>query len=116
MHLQENNSRGETSKFYSVIADEVTDTVNKEELSLILRFVLNGTVEEVFVDFGQVYQRMDSPQQTPEVSAMTWSHNNFVPDTLSQERMMTSLFFHGGGGRACDFVFSRGESRIFRVY
>ena len=33
-----------------------------------------------------------------------------------QERMMTSLFFHGGGGRACDFVFSRGESRIFRVY
>ena len=34
----------------------------------------------------------------------------------AQERMMTSLFFHGGGGRACDFVFSRGESRISRVY
>ena len=37
---------------------------------------------------------------------------------LKQEHMITSLFFHGGGagGRACDFVFSRGESRIFRVY
>ena len=39
-----------------------------------------------------------------------------VQNARNQERMMTSLFFHGGGGRACDFVFSRGESRIFRVY
>ena len=33
----------------------------------------------------------------------------------SQERMMTSLFFHGGGGRACDWQkFETGG--IFGVY
>ena len=42
------------AKFYSVIADEVTDTANKEELSLSLRFVFNGRVKEVFVDFVEV--------------------------------------------------------------
>ena len=42
------------AKFYSVIADEVTDTANKEELSISLRFVLDGTVKEVFVDFVEV--------------------------------------------------------------
>ena len=42
------------TKFYSVIADEVTDTANKEELSISLRFVLDGTIKEVFVDFMEV--------------------------------------------------------------
>ena len=42
------------AKFFSVIADEVTDTANKEELSLSLRFLLDGTVREVFVDFVEV--------------------------------------------------------------
>ena len=42
------------AKFFSVIADEVTDTANKEELSLSLRFVHAGTVKEVFVDFVEV--------------------------------------------------------------
>ena len=37
-----------------MIADEVTDTANKEELSLSLRFVVDGTVKEVFVDFVEV--------------------------------------------------------------
>ena len=27
----------------------------------------------------------------------------FHPTNDDQERMMTSLFFHGGGGRACDW-------------
>ena len=39
------------AKFYSVIADKVTDTANKEELSIS---VLDGTVKEVFVDFVEV--------------------------------------------------------------
>ena len=42
------------ANFYSVIADEVTDTANKEELPLSLRFVLDGAVKEVFVDFVEV--------------------------------------------------------------
>ena len=42
------------AKFYSIIADEVTDAANKEELSISLRFVLDGTVKEVFVDFVEV--------------------------------------------------------------
>ena len=41
-------------KFYSVIADKVTDTANKEELSLSLCFVLDGNVKEVFVGFVEV--------------------------------------------------------------
>ena len=31
------------AKLYSVIADEVTDMANREELSLSLRLVLDGT-------------------------------------------------------------------------
>ena len=42
------------TKFYSVIADEVTDTANKEELSLSLHFVFDGRVKKVFVDFVEV--------------------------------------------------------------
>jgi hypothetical protein len=42
------------AKFYSVIADEVTDAANKEELSISLRFVLDGVVKEMFVDFVEV--------------------------------------------------------------
>lgn len=41
-------------KFYSVIADKVTDAANKEELSLSLRFVFYGVVKEMFVDFLEV--------------------------------------------------------------
>ena len=73
------------AKLYSVIADEVTDTANREELSLPLHFVLDGTVKEVFVGFvevervtGQVlpqtiFQWLSThglSQQTSEVSAM----------------------------------------------
>ena len=37
-----------------MIADEVTDTANREELSFSLRFVVDGTVKEVFVGFVEV--------------------------------------------------------------
>ena len=39
------------AKYYTIIADEVTDLSNKEQLSLALRYVLDGKVKEVFVDF-----------------------------------------------------------------
>ena len=42
------------AKFYSIIADEVTDAGNREELSLVLRYVFNDEVKEVFVDFIEV--------------------------------------------------------------
>lgn len=42
------------TKLYSIIADKVTDVANKEELSLVLRYVLNNEVKEVFVDFIEV--------------------------------------------------------------
>lgn len=42
------------AKFYSIIADEVTDTANKEELSLVIRYVHDGEIREVFVDFLEV--------------------------------------------------------------
>ena len=38
-------------QFYSVIADDVIDTANKEELSLVFRYVINNEIKETFVDF-----------------------------------------------------------------
>lgn len=43
-----------SAKYYSIIADEVTDAANKEELSLVIRYVYNGEIREVFVDFLEV--------------------------------------------------------------
>ena len=55
------------AKFYSIIADEVTDISNKEELSLVIRYLHEEQVREVFVDFveveritGQVFGRNHS--------------------------------------------------------
>ena len=40
------------SKYFSVIADEATDVSNKENLSLVIRFVdSTQTIQEEFVDF-----------------------------------------------------------------
>ena len=36
---------------FSVMADETTDISNQEQMSLCLRYVLNGTIHEQFVDF-----------------------------------------------------------------
>ena len=47
-------SEVKVAKYYSVIADEGTDASNKEELSLVLRYLFNGEIKEVFVDFLQV--------------------------------------------------------------
>lgn len=42
------------AKYYSIIADEVVDVSNKEQLSISCRYVLSGGVKEVFVDFVEV--------------------------------------------------------------
>ena len=39
------------AKYYSVIADEVTDVANKEQLSISVRYCLDCCVKEVFLDF-----------------------------------------------------------------
>ena len=49
--LNDISSEVNRAKYYTIIADEVTDLSNKEQLPLALRYVLNGTVKEVFVDF-----------------------------------------------------------------
>ena len=43
-----------TAKYYSIVADEVTDAANHEELSLVFRYVYNKEIREVFVDFLEV--------------------------------------------------------------
>ena len=42
------------SKYYTLIADEVTDISNKERLSLSIRYVIVETVKEMFLDFVEV--------------------------------------------------------------
>ena len=44
----------QSAKYYSIIADEVTDVSNKEHLSLSIRYVSSGTVKEMFIDFVEV--------------------------------------------------------------
>ena len=50
-HRSQQHSEVKEAKFYSIIADEVTDVSNKEELSLVVRYLHKGNVKEVFVDF-----------------------------------------------------------------
>ena len=50
-HRSQRHSEVKEAKFYSIIADEVTDVSNKEELSLVVRYLHKGNVKEVFVDF-----------------------------------------------------------------
>ena len=52
-------SEVQSAQFYSIIADEVTDVANKEELSLVLRYPFNDEIKEVFVDFLQVERITD---------------------------------------------------------
>lgn len=42
------------AKFYSIIADEVTDISNREELSLVIRYIHEGQIREVILDFVEV--------------------------------------------------------------
>ena len=42
------------AKFYSIIADEVCDALNKEQLSLCLRYIHGFSVKEMFMDFAEV--------------------------------------------------------------
>ena len=43
------------ANFYSIIADEVTDAANREELSLVLRYMTDEEgIKEVFVDFIEI--------------------------------------------------------------
>ena len=42
------------ARYYSIIADEVTDVASREELSLVLRYVHDGEIREVFVEFLEV--------------------------------------------------------------
>ena len=43
-----------SAKYYSIIADEVTDAANHEDLSLVFRYVYHEGIREVFVDFLEV--------------------------------------------------------------
>ncbi len=47
-------SEVKAAKFFSIIADEVTDVGNKEQLSLSLRYVHREQVQEVFIDYVEV--------------------------------------------------------------
>ena len=42
------------ARIFSIIADEVTDAANREELSIAIRYVLGSEIKEVFVDFVEV--------------------------------------------------------------
>ena len=65
-------------KFYSVITDEVTDTADKEELSLSLHFVDDGTVKEVFCWFRGGWEDNWSSVDSdyPSLTINAWSLPN----------------------------------------
>ena len=43
----------EKANFFSIIADEATDTANDEQLSITIRFVENGIAQEKFLAFSE---------------------------------------------------------------
>ena len=51
MHQQRHYGESEEEQVLHVIADEVTDASNKEQLSIVLRYVQVDVVKEVFVGF-----------------------------------------------------------------
>ena len=54
MHQQRHYGESEEEQVIHVIADEVTDASNKEQLSIVLRYVQVDVVKEVFVGFMYV--------------------------------------------------------------
>ena len=42
------------ARWYSILCDEVVDSGNKQQVSIVLRFVLDSTIREEFVDFVSV--------------------------------------------------------------
>ncbi len=61
------------AKFYTIIADEVTDTANKEQLSIVLQYVLDCEVKEIFADFVEV-ERITGKELAASIlnSLSTW--------------------------------------------
>ena len=51
-------SEVKSTKYYSIIADEVTNAANHEELSLVFRYVHNEENREVFVEVERITGRM----------------------------------------------------------
>lgn len=65
MHIKDNSIIGKRiklgmlsevkeAKFHSIIADEVCDVSNKEQLSLCLRYIRDCHIKEMFVDSVEV--------------------------------------------------------------
>ena len=44
-------NKGKSEKFYLMIANEVTDAANKDELAPVLQCFYNGKIREAFIDF-----------------------------------------------------------------
>ena len=57
-----------------IIADEVTDVSNREELSLVVRYLYNKEVKEVFVDFIEV-ERITGKVLGESILQWLTSHN-----------------------------------------
>ena len=71
------------AKYYSIIADETSDAANHEELSLVFRYVLNGEVREVFVDFLEV-ERITGRVLGEAILSWLKSHDIFPADMRGQ--------------------------------
>ena len=121
------------AKFYSVIADEVTDTANKEELSLSLRFVLNVQVRQVFVDFVEV-ERITGPVLAQAILQWLSTHGLSPADirgqcydgasnmseavsgckTIIQQKAPQTLYFHCAAHRLNLAVVSACKVQAFK--
>jgi len=61
-----------TAKYFSVIADEVTD-IYKEQLSITIRYVLGSDMKEMFLDFVEV-QRITGKEIAGKVNSLEVMH------------------------------------------
>ena len=66
-------SKVQAAQFYSITADVVKDVANKE-LSLVLRYIYNEEIKEIFVDFIQV-ERITGEVLGSKIVDWLTSHN-----------------------------------------
>ena len=75
-------SEVQAAQFYSIIADEVADVANKE-LSLVLRYIYDEEIKEIFVHFIQV-ERITGEVLGSTIVEWLTNHNLCLSDMCGQ--------------------------------
>ena len=94
------------AKFYSVIADEVTDAANREELSLVLRYVVDDGIKEMFLDFIEV-ERITITGRDLGMAILNWLKTHGISLTNMHGQCYDGASNMSGARSGCKTVIQR---------